>query len=66
VDPGTGTGTEEDVEDVDTVDAAVPMPKRPFSLFRARRDGAYTDKPVVIVKDVDGAAAWLPAPASTP
>lgn len=46
-------------------DTPVPLPKGPFSLYRARRDGAYTDKPVVIVHDVDGPAAWLPA-ASAP
>ena len=53
---------EEDGGDA-TDDTPVPLPKGPYSLYRGRRDGAYTDKPVVIVHDVDGAAAWLPAPA---
>jgi hypothetical protein len=43
---------------------AIPMPPRPFSLYRAERDGAFAKAPVLIVRDVDGAAAWLPAPAS--
>jgi len=50
----------ESEDETDAVDTAVPLPKRPFSLFRARRDGAYTEKPVAIVRDVDGPAAWLP------
>jgi hypothetical protein len=46
-----------------TDDTPVPLPKGPYSLYRGRRDGAYTDKPVAIVHEVDGAAAWLPVAA---
>jgi hypothetical protein len=73
---GTDDGTDEPDfagpdDDLDTdPDAAevepVPLPARPFSLYRARRDGAYTDKPVVIVREVGGAAVWLPAPPAPP
>ncbi|MCE9580783.1 MAG: hypothetical protein K8W52_47155 [Deltaproteobacteria bacterium] len=56
-------GPDDDLEgDTDVADLPVPLPARPFSLYRARRNGAYTDKPIVLVKDVDGAAVWLPAP----
>jgi hypothetical protein len=54
-------GGEEGEGDAATDDTPVPLPKGPYSLYRGRRDGAYTDKPVVIVHEVDGAAAWLPA-----
>jgi hypothetical protein len=30
------------------------------SLFRTRLEGAFTDKPTLIVKTVDGAAVWVP------
>ncbi len=60
-------GPDEDLDDGgDIADQPVPLPARPFSLYRARRNGAYTDKPVVIIKDVDGAAVWLPAPPAPP
>ena len=55
------TSDEEGEDSAAADDTPVPLPKGPFSLYRARRDGAYTDKPVVIVHDVDGPAAWLPA-----
>jgi hypothetical protein len=59
----TPTPAGEESESADAGDdTPVPLPKGPYSLYRGRRDGAYTDKPVVIVHEIDGAAAWLPAP----
>jgi len=53
--------TETDVPDpAATVDVAVAPPKGPLSLFRTRLEGAFTDKPAMIVKVVDGAAVWVP------
>ncbi len=62
--PVAGDDESEDGDGGAIDETVVPLPKRPFSLYRARRDGAYTDRPVAIVRDVDGPAAWLPAPAS--
>jgi hypothetical protein len=47
----------------DTDDVPVPPPSGPLSLFRAKLEGsAFTESPVLIVKIVDGAAVWVPAP----
>jgi hypothetical protein len=41
-------------------DVSVAPPSGPLSLFRARLEGAFTDRPVLLVKVVDGAAVWVP------
>ncbi|MEZ4399987.1 MAG: hypothetical protein R3B06_08210 [Kofleriaceae bacterium] len=41
-------------------DAAVPLPTGPLSLFRAKLAGAFTERPALLEKIVDGPAAWLP------
>ncbi len=43
-------------------DVAVPLPSGPQSLYRAKLEGAFTTAPTLIVKVVDGAAVWVPAP----
>jgi hypothetical protein len=43
-------------------DTAIPPPTGPLSLYRARLEGAFTDPPALLVKVVDGAAVWIPAP----
>ncbi|MBK9035990.1 MAG: hypothetical protein IPL61_32870 [Myxococcales bacterium] len=51
-------------------DSVVPLPTGPLSLYRARLPGTYVERPVVIERVVDGAAAWLPplppAPTTAP
>jgi hypothetical protein len=42
-------------------DVAVAPPSGPLSLFRLRLEGAFTERPALLVKDVDGAAVWVPA-----
>jgi hypothetical protein len=41
-------------------DVAVAPPSGPLSLFRLRLEGAFTDRPTLLVKVVDGAAVWVP------
>jgi hypothetical protein len=41
-------------------DVSVAPPSGPLSLFRIRLEGAFTDRPVLLVKIVDGAAVWVP------
>jgi len=41
-------------------DVNVAPPTGPLSLYRVRLEGAFTDKPVLLVKVVDGAAVWIP------
>lgn len=49
--------------DTDDDDVAVPPPSGPLSIFRAKLEGsAFTESPPMIVKVVDGAAAWIPGP----
>lgn len=52
--------------DAEVDDAAVPLPTGPLSLYRAKLAGAFTEKPAVIEKLVDGAALWLPPAAPAP
>jgi hypothetical protein len=60
--PETETGSGDPNDDV-----AVPPPSGPLSLFRARLEGsAFTESPALIVKIVDGAAVWVPAPSPPP
>jgi hypothetical protein len=41
-------------------DVSVAPPSGPLSLYRIRLEGAFTDRPTLLVKVVDGAAAWIP------
>jgi len=43
-------------------DVEVAPPTGPLALYRTRLEGAFTDPPALIVKVVDGAAVWIPAP----
>src|ERR1043165_208500 len=40
-------------------DVSVAPPSGPLSLFRAKLEGAFTDRPARLVKGVDGAAFWV-------
>ncbi|HET7499401.1 MAG TPA: hypothetical protein VFK02_00300 [Kofleriaceae bacterium] len=40
-------------------DVSVAPPGGPQSLFRIRLEGAFTDRPTLLVKVVDGAAVWI-------
>jgi hypothetical protein len=52
-----------ETDDAPAVDVAVPLPSGPLSLFRARLEGsAFTESPALVIKVVDGAAVWVPAP----
>jgi len=51
-----------DEDDAPAPEVAVALPSGPQSLYRARLEGMFTEKPVVIAKIVDGAAVWVPAP----
>jgi hypothetical protein len=41
-------------------DVSVAVPSGPLSLYRLRLEGAFTDRPALLVKVVDGAAVWVP------
>jgi len=41
-------------------DVSVALPSGPLSLYRLRLEGAFTDRPILLVKVVDGAAVWVP------
>ena len=41
-------------------DVSVAPPTGPLSLYRVRIEGAFTDRPTLLVKIVDGAAVWVP------
>lgn len=43
-------------------DVSVAVPSGPLSLYRLRLEGAFTDRPTLLVKVVDGAAVWVPGP----
>jgi hypothetical protein len=45
-----------------TDDVSVAVPSGPLSLYRLRLEGAFTDRPTLLVKVVDGAAVWVPGP----
>ena len=61
-------GGSDDEGEVD--DGQVALPTGPLSLYRVRLPGTYTERPTMIAREVDGAAAWLPlvppAPAPAP
>lgn len=41
-------------------DVQVAPPTGPLALYRVRLEGAFTDRPALLVKVVDGAAVWVP------
>jgi len=41
-------------------DISVAPPSGALSLYRIRLEGAFTDRPALLVKVVDGAAVWVP------
>jgi hypothetical protein len=41
-------------------DVSVAVPSGPLSLYRLRLEGAFTDRPSLLVKVIDGAAVWVP------
>jgi len=43
-------------------DVSVAPPSGPLSLYRLRLEGAFTDRPTLLVKIIDGAAVWVPGP----
>jgi hypothetical protein len=43
-------------------DVSVAPPSGPLSLYRLRLEGAFTERPTLLVKVVDGAAVWVPRP----
>jgi hypothetical protein len=50
---GEGSGSAND-------DISVELPTGPLALYRLRLEGAFTDRPTMLVKIVDGAAVWVP------
>ena len=63
-DPSDPTNEPEQEGDDDsdaTDDVAVAPPSGPLALYRAKLDGAFTDRPVLLVKVVEGAAVWVPS-----
>ncbi|MBC7977604.1 MAG: hypothetical protein H7138_21720, partial [Myxococcales bacterium] len=44
-----------------TDDVNVAPPSGPLALYRVRIEGAFTDRPTLLVKIVDGAAVWVPS-----
>jgi hypothetical protein len=41
-------------------DVSIAPPSGPLSLYRLRLEGAFTDRPTLLVKVIDGAAVWVP------
>ncbi|MDB4960813.1 MAG: hypothetical protein JWP01_812 [Myxococcales bacterium] len=54
--------TREGDDGAPTDDVAVPPPTGPLALYRLKLAGAFNESPALIVKVVDGAAVWVPAP----
>lgn len=48
-------------EDEPLDDVPVPPPGGPVALYRGKLEGAYTERPSLLVRDVAGAAVWVPA-----
>ncbi len=61
VEDGDADGQDGQPRSAAPVDIAVPLPHGPFSLYRARLAGPYTERPALVETVVDGAALWLPA-----
>lgn len=47
-------------------DVNVAPPAGPLALYRVRLEGAFTDRPTLLVKVIDGAAVWVPASPGNP
>jgi hypothetical protein len=60
--PDQPTDDDGDETEAPPEDVVIPPPSGPLSLYRAQLEGAFTTAPQLIVKDVDGAAVWVPAP----
>ena len=46
-------------------DVRVPLPGGPLTLYLAHLEGsAFVEPPTLVARDVDGAAVWVPAPAT--
>jgi hypothetical protein len=43
-------------------DVEVAPPSGPLALYRTQLEGAFTTAPALIVKNLDGAAVWIPGP----
>ncbi len=43
-------------------DVEVAPPSGPLALYRVQIEGAFTKPPALIVKNLDGAAVWIPGP----
>lgn len=56
---GEGGDAEADDDTADAVPAATDL-----SLFRAKLNGPYTERPSLVETIIDGAAVWLPPPAA--
>lgn len=41
------------------------LPRGPLSLYRAKLNGPYTERPALVETVVDGAALWLPEATAT-
>jgi hypothetical protein len=41
-------------------DVSIELPTGPLALYRLRLEGAFTDRPTLLVKVIDGAAVWVP------
>lgn len=57
---GEAENATEDDEPIDDVEVAPPS--GPLALYRAKLEGAFTEKPARIISNVEGAAVWVPAP----
>ena len=58
--PSPGASAEgESGEQSSDAEGEVAIPSGPLSLFRAPREGAFSDRPILVERDVDGAALWL-------
>lgn len=55
---GGGEGGEEEGSE-EAAPAAAGLPSGPLSLYRAKLNGPYTEKPALVETVVDGAAVWL-------
>lgn len=65
VDDGEPEGEAEEPTDAPAdeaadTDVALPPPGGPVALYRAELDGAFTKSPVLVTRDVAGAAVWIP------
>jgi len=52
--------TEAPADEASDADVALPPPGGPVALYRAELGGAFTKSPVLVTRDVAGAAVWIP------